>query len=100
LLDEQWLDEEIYHAVMDAIKARENLEINGNDDVDEDASVEPRPTRREFYQAASVITRYMDDMDDPIARRIEALLGSFNRQLRLDEVKNMQNSSITDFFMS
>ena len=64
-------DQEIYHAVMDAIKACENLEINGNDHVDEDAPVEPCPTCHKFYQAASVITRYMDDMDDPIARRIE-----------------------------
>ena len=63
--------------VMDAIKARENLEINGiNDDVDVDAPVEPRPTCRELCQAASVIARYMDDMDDPIARRIEELFCS------------------------
>ena len=48
---------------MDAIKARENLEINGiNDDVDVDPPVEPRPTCCKLYQAASVIARYMDDM--------------------------------------
>ena len=43
---------------MSAIKARENLEISGNDDdVDVDAPVELRPTCREFYPAASVIAR-------------------------------------------
>ena len=86
--------------VMGAIKARENLKISGNDDdVDVDAPVELRPTCRKFYQAASVIARYMDGMDtDPIAGRIEALLGSFNRQIWLNEVKNMRNSSLTDFF--
>jgi hypothetical protein len=68
-------------------------------DVDVDAPVELRPTCREFYQAASFIARYMDGMDtDPIAGRIEALLGSFNRQICLNEVENMWNSSLTDFF--
>jgi len=33
-------------------------------------------------------------MDDPIARKLEALLGSgaFNRQLRLDETRGMKNT--------
>ena len=35
---------------MGRIKARENLEISGNDDVEVDAPVELRPTCREFYQ--------------------------------------------------
>jgi hypothetical protein len=29
-------DKEIYHAVIDSITARENLEINGGNDVDDD----------------------------------------------------------------
>ena len=35
-------DNKIYQSVIDAIKALENLEINGGDDVD-DELIEPRP---------------------------------------------------------
>jgi hypothetical protein len=38
-------DKEIYHAVIDSITARENLVINGGDDVDDDGPVEPHPTQ-------------------------------------------------------
>ena len=31
---------------LDAVKARENIEINGGDDVDEGVDTEPLPTRR------------------------------------------------------
>jgi hypothetical protein len=39
-------DEEIFQSVMDAIEARENININGGDDVDHDngVTIEPRPT--------------------------------------------------------
>ncbi|KAH9019215.1 hypothetical protein EDB85DRAFT_2009297 [Lactarius pseudohatsudake] len=41
-------DTDIYQAVMDAIEARENMEKNGGDDVDEDGPVKPCPTRSDF----------------------------------------------------
>jgi len=90
-------DIEIYQSVIDAIDARENIEINGGDDVDDDV-FEPRPTRRDVLKAASTITRYTDDMNDPTARKIEALLGVFNRQLQLDETRGMKDTVLTDFF--
>ena len=40
-------DKEIYHAVMDSIKARENIDINGGDDFDDNSPMEPHPTCRE-----------------------------------------------------
>jgi len=76
----------------------ENIEINGGDDVDEDILIGPRPTRRDVLKAASTIGRYIDDLNDPLARKIEALLGSFNRQLRLEETSSMKNTTLTDFF--
>ena len=36
-------DVDIYHAVLDAIEARENIEMKGGDDVDDDGPVEPCP---------------------------------------------------------
>jgi hypothetical protein len=92
-------DEDIYQAVMDSIAARENIEINGGDDVNEDdIPIEPRPTRRDVLKAASTINKYLDDLDNPVARKLEALLGSFNRQLRLEESQSTKETAITDFF--
>ena len=75
-------DKEIYLAIIDAITARENINVIGGDDLD-DELVEPRPTRRDVLKAASTIGKYTNELNDPLARKIEALLGSFNRQLCL-----------------
>jgi hypothetical protein len=93
-------DCEIYQAVMVAIDARENAEMNGGDDVDVDSDIplEPHPTRREVLKAVSTIGRYIEDLNEPIARKMEAILGSFSRQLRFDETRTMRNSVLTDFF--
>ena len=91
-------DREIYQAVINAIDARENIEINGGDNVDDVPLVEPRPTRHEVRKAVATIGKYIDDIDDPVARKMESILGSFNRQLRLEEARTMKNTSITDFF--
>ena len=52
-----------------AIQARENMEINGGDDVDDDIPPEPRPTRRDVLKAASTINKYVQDSNDPLARK-------------------------------
>jgi hypothetical protein len=91
-------DEEIYQAVIDARRAQEDTIINcGDDDVDDDALVEDRPTRREVLQAASVINRYIDGLHDPVARKLEGLLSSFARQMRLDESRSLVSTRITDY---
>jgi hypothetical protein len=61
-------------------------------------SIEPRPTRRDVLKAVSTVSRYAEDLDHPIAHKFEALLGSFNRQLRLEETKSMKETVLTDFF--
>jgi hypothetical protein len=92
-------DEEIYQAVIDSISACKNIEINGGDDVNEDdIPIEPRPTGHEVLKAVSTITRYIKDLNSPIARTLEANLGSFNRQLHLEESKRMKETVLTDFF--
>jgi hypothetical protein len=90
-------DVEIYQAVIDAIDACANMEANSGDDVD-DVPFVPRPTRRDVLKAASTITRYTEDMNEPIACKMEALLGAFNRQLRLDETRGMKDTRLTEFF--
>jgi hypothetical protein len=73
------------------------LEINGADDID-DEIIEPRPTRRDVLKAVSTVSKYIDELDDPVSRTIERLLGSFNRQLRLEETKNLKDTVLTDYF--
>ena len=85
---------------LDAVKARENIEINGSDDVDEGVDTEPLLTRREVLKAVSTINKYIDGLDDPVSRKIEGLLQSFNRQLRLNKTKIMKNTVLTNYFQA
>jgi len=80
------------------MEACENVEINGGDDVDDDGSIKPLPTRLDVLKAVSTIGKYVDDLNDPTACKIEALLGSFNWQLCLDEAKSAKDTVLTDFF--
>lgn len=91
-------DKEIYQAVMDAVKACENMEVTGCDDVDDDVPPEPCPTRRDFVKATSIINKYIIKSDDPQSRKLEGMLSAFNRQLRWDETKNLKETSLADFF--
>ena len=74
-------DQEIYQAIINSISARENIEINGGDD----GPVEPRPTHHEVYKVVSIIGKYTNDLNDPLARKIDVLLGSSTRQLHHEE---------------
>jgi hypothetical protein len=76
-------DQEIYQTIIDSIAACENMEISGGDDAinENDMPVEPRPTQRKVLKAVSTINKYIADFNNPIAHKLEALLGSFNRQL-------------------
>ena len=58
----------------------------------------PPPTRREVLKAVSTIGKYTKDLNDPFARKIEALLSSFTMQLRLEETRRMKNTVLTDYF--
>jgi hypothetical protein len=91
-------DEEICQAVLAAHNAEEQP-INGrNDDVEDDTSPEPCPTYREVFQAASVINRYAEHIDSPAARKLEAILASFGRQMWLDRSQALTTTHITDYF--
>ena len=91
-------DREIYKAVMEATDARETMEINGGDDVDEDFPSEPQPSRQDVLKATSTIGKFIDKMDDPVARKLEALLCSLNMQLRLEETRSLKNTHLTSYF--
>ena len=67
-------------------------------DEEDDTPLEPCPTYREVFQAASVISRYAGHVDDPVARTLEAILASFGRQMRLERSQALTTTHITDYF--
>jgi hypothetical protein len=86
-------DKEICQAVLAAHNAQEEQPIDEEDD-----TLEPRPTYREVLQAISVINRYAGHVNDPVARKLEAILASFGRQLRLERSQALTTTHITDYF--
>lgn len=74
-------DKEIYRAVVDVIAAHDKMDQNGHDHGDsiEEASLDPPPSRRDVAKAVATINKYIEDLNDSFARRVEALLGTFNQ---------------------
>lgn len=102
--EESWImeetrDEEICQAVLAARNVQEEGPINGgDDDVEDDSPLEPYPTHREVFQAASIINRYIEHLDNPLARKLEAILASFGRQIHSEESRSMSSTHLTDYF--
>jgi hypothetical protein len=70
-------DEDIFEAVQKIWNGEQDWEKNGGDD---DEEVEPKPGRKEVLQAASILRKYIADLDDPFARQMEAMLSIFGRE--------------------
>ena len=98
LNNSRWYSTVDEQRAIDAIKACEINDINGGDDVDDGVAIEPQPTRREVLKAVLTISKYIDELDDPLSCKIEGLLQSFNRQLCLNETKNIKDTDLTNFF--
>jgi len=64
-------------------------------DIDIDIS---HPSRCAVLKAVSTIRQYIDDWNNLTACNQEAPLGSFNRQLYLDETNGMKITVTTNFF--
>ncbi|KAG6816221.1 hypothetical protein H0H87_007671 [Tephrocybe sp. NHM501043] len=88
-------DQEIYDAVMARREAEGDMEGNGGDDSDD---VEARPSCQEALLAASTLRSFISDIDEPFARKLEAVLSSFGQQTRLDEFSSLKPSVISDYF--
>jgi hypothetical protein len=92
-------DEEICQAVLAARNAQEEGSINGgDDDIEDDAPLEPHPTCCEVLQAVSIIGRYVEHLDDPLARKLEVALALFGRQMRLERSQSLRPTCITDYY--
>lgn len=93
-------DDEIYNAVMASKAQRENAAANmvGDNDVDDDTTMEPPPSRHEALQAKIIIEKYIQAIDEPYARKLESILADFARSTRLKETQKMKVSRLTDYF--
>ena len=93
------LDTEIYQSVVNVANAHKNIEINGRDDIaDKLLPLKPCLTWSEVLKASLTLQRYAEDVNDPIACRLEIILGSFNVKIHLDQAKSMWDMVVTDFF--
>ncbi|KIK78254.1 hypothetical protein PAXRUDRAFT_16967 [Paxillus rubicundulus Ve08.2h10] len=63
-------DEDIYQVVMDAKKAWESAVWGVSDDLDNDMPIKPAPTHGEVLQAALLLQKYTEDLNDPFAYHI------------------------------
>jgi hypothetical protein len=91
-------DEDIYKAVIDAMKAREN---KSGDDVDDDArdsDDELAITHREALQAVLTLQKFTKTFNDPFFRKAEVILGSLGRRAWAIEMQNMKDTRLTDYF--
>jgi hypothetical protein len=90
-------DEEIYQVVLERHRAEEQREINGSDDSDSNSkSVEKKPSCHKALSAALTIQKYVADLDEPFAHKLKGLLASFGHQIRLDKLKSLKPTTITD----
>ncbi|KAJ7466098.1 hypothetical protein FB451DRAFT_993272, partial [Mycena latifolia] len=90
-------DQEICEAVMEKRADEQLLEIEGGDDHDF-ANEVPKPSRLQALQAAATLRGYISDRDDDFARQFERILAGFGRQTRLDDMKAMRDTQMTDYF--
>ena len=74
---------------MEAKEAQEeSMRSNETLDANSDDPVEPVPTRIEALQAVLLLQKYTRDLDDPIAHKLETMLGSFERMTHSQDVKH------------
>ncbi|KAJ7367381.1 hypothetical protein DFH08DRAFT_1005982 [Mycena albidolilacea] len=88
-------DKEIFEAVQKLRSQEANREIHGSDD---DEEIDPKPSWKEALQAAATLCKYIADLDDLFARKMEGALSLFGCETRRKEVRTMANSSIYDYF--
>jgi len=91
-------DEEICQAVLATCNSESQEEGPMDGDVEDGAIIEPRPTYHEVVQAASIMSRHVAHVDNPVARQLEVILASMGRQMRLERSQGLTATHITDYF--
>ncbi|KAJ7495073.1 hypothetical protein FB451DRAFT_1019727, partial [Mycena latifolia] len=58
-----------------------------------------KPTRREALQAVSTLCKYITDLDDPFAQKLEGMLVTFGCETHCEEARVKVDTSITNYFV-
>ncbi|KAG6876411.1 hypothetical protein C0993_003308 [Termitomyces sp. T159_Od127] len=91
---EEEIDQDIEHR-----KEEQDGEERGNDVVDNNSEViDQKPSRWEVLNAASVILKYVSDINQPYSRQVESVLASFGCQTRTEEFQNLRSTTLNDYF--
>jgi hypothetical protein len=88
-------DHDIYTAVMDVKKVREDMESSSSNS---NAPIEDTPTRNEALHAVCALRKYTKGINSPFARKLEAMLGTFGRETRTLGMQSMMDTKITSYF--
>lgn len=92
---EEYTPESIFEAVQLAHRA---TETGKEDELIEEEPPKPRPTRKQALDAASVLRDYIQEVNEPFARKLEQVLASFGCQTRLEATQNMMDGCLDNFF--
>ena len=61
-------------------------------------TVQVKPTRKEALTAAFTLQKYITDINEPFAHKLEGALASFGYQTRMEGNRMMEAIHITDYF--
>ena len=68
----------------------------GDNDIDDNAPIEPPLSRHEALQAKITIEKYIETIDKPYACKLESILADFAHSTWLIESQKMKASLLTD----
>ena len=91
-------EEEIKQAVFEQCAADQGREENAGDGDDLDEVGEVKPSCWEALAAALSISRYVANIDEPFACKLEVILMGFGHQTHTDALNSLKPTNITDFF--
>ncbi|KAG7447253.1 uncharacterized protein BT62DRAFT_919186 [Guyanagaster necrorhizus] len=91
-------DEDIFNAIKECQNAEQEKEMNGGGDGGDDDATDKKPSWKEALTAASALWRYVADVDEPFACKLETVLTNFGHQTHLEEFHSMELTTITDYF--
>ena len=85
--------------VQDMAEVAQMIGVNGGDNIDIEM-VQVKPTRKEALTAAFALQKYIADINEPFARKLDGALASFGYQTRMEGNHMMEATHITDYFNS
>ena len=95
---EETTDEEIFQAVMDAKEVHEESPHDkGDNDIEDDSPSNICPTRNEVLQAALVVKKYIQELNNPFAHKLEGIIDNFGWQMCLIETQALKPTVMTDY---